>query len=198
MPKRPVKRWIARVFLAVAGWKADGPRPDSTHCVLIAAPHTSNWDFPYLIAFAWLYEIKINWMGKHSLFRAPFGGFMRMLGGVPVVRHKRENVVNAMARSFEDHDELVLVVPAEGTRSRADYWKSGFYYIACTAKVPIVMSYLDYTRRVGGFGPGFVPSGDVSSDMDRIRAFYTGIEGKYPEDFGPIRLREEAEPAEPS
>ncbi len=198
MRKRPIRRFFARVFLAIVGWKAQGPRPEYSHCVLIAAPHTTNWDFVYLIAFASLYELKISWMGKHNLFHPMIGWFMRLLGGVPITRHKRENVVTAMARSFQEHDELVLVVPAEGTRGRGEYWKSGFYHIACTAKVPIVMSYLDYSRKIGGFGPGFMPTGDVRSDMDRVRAFYEGIEGKYPKDFSPIRLREEASGEEAS
>ena len=191
MKKRPIRRWIARGFLAIAGWEAGGARPEHERCVLIAAPHTTNWDFVYLIAFASLFEMKISWMGKHNLFSPPIGWFMRLLGGIPVIRHRRENLVTAMARTFEDSEELVLAVPPEGTRGRVEYWKSGFYHIALTAKVPIVMSYLDYTRQVGGFGPGFMPTGDVSRDMDRVRAFYDGVEGKYPEKFSPIRLREE-------
>ena len=191
MSKRPIRRFLARVFLKITGWKPEGVRPEPKRFVLIAAPHTTNWDFPYLIAYAWLFEVEISWMGKVSLFRWPFGSFMRALGGVPVKRHKRENLVSAMARSFDDYDELGLVVPAEGTRGYVEYWKSGFYHIATTAQVPIVMSYLDYSKKIGGFGPAFEPSGDIRKDMDTIRAFYTGRLGKYPEWFGRIRLREE-------
>jgi 1-acyl-sn-glycerol-3-phosphate acyltransferase len=190
---KPLRWWIARGLLAITGWKPDGVRPTAPHCVLIAAPHTTNWDFPYLLIFAAYFDLKIRWMGKHSLFRPPLGWFMRLAGGIPVVRHKRENIVLAMARSFKDHDELVLVVPAEGTRSRAEHWKSGFYHIARSADVPIVMSYLDYTKKRGGFGPALDLTGDVRRDMDQIRAFYAGKEGKHPEDFGPIRLLEEGE-----
>ena len=191
MSKRPLRRLVARTFLSLTGWKPDGLRPEADRFVLIAAPHTTNWDFPYLLAFAAHFDVEISWMGKDTLFRWPFGRIMRALGGVPVRRSKRENLVSAMARTFEDHPRLGLVVPAEGTRSHVDYWKSGFYHIAMTARVPIVMSYLDYSRKVGGFGPAFSPTGDVKKDMGAIRAFYEDRKGKYPERFGRIRLREE-------
>jgi 1-acyl-sn-glycerol-3-phosphate acyltransferase len=191
MSKRPVRRFLANRFLKLTGWQPDGVRPEAKQFVLIAAPHTTNWDFVYLIAFAAYFELEISWMGKQSLFRFPFGGIMRALGGVPVRRHKRENLVTAMARSFDDRPTLGLVVPAEGTRGHVEYWKSGFYHIAMTASVPIIMSYLDYAKKIGGFGPAFLPSGHLASDMEIIRTFYRGRQGKYPELFGQIRLREE-------
>ncbi|HIF91741.1 MAG: 1-acyl-sn-glycerol-3-phosphate acyltransferase [Myxococcales bacterium] len=194
MRKRPVRRLLARILIAVTGWKPDGVRPEPKKFVLIAAPHTTNWDFIYLIAFAALFEIEISWMGKHTLFRWPFGFFARALGGVPVHRNRSEKMVTAMARTFDEHEELGLVVPAEGTRGYVEYWKSGFYHIAMTARVPIVMSYLDYTQKMGGFGPAFFPAGDPRQDMDTIRAFYEGRQGKHPELFGQIRLREEDSP----
>jgi 1-acyl-sn-glycerol-3-phosphate acyltransferase len=191
MPKRSLRRWIARGFLAVTGWKPDGDRPEARRFVLIAAPHTTNWDFPYLLAFAAWFDLDISWMGKQSLFRPPFGWIMRALGGIPIARHRRGNMVESMATAFASHDRLGLVVPAEGTRDHVEYWKSGFYHIARTARVPIIMSYLDYSTKRGGFGPALEPSGDVRADMDRIRAFYSGRHGKHPERFGPVRLREE-------
>ena len=203
MRKRPVRRFLARAFLKMTGWKPDGVRPDVNKYVLIAAPHTSNWDFPYLLAFAEYFDVRISWMGKHTFFRWPMGIGARALGGIPVRRHKREDLVTAMARGFDDHEELGLVVPAEGTRSYVEYWKSGFYHIARAAEVPIVMSYLDYTTKTGGFGPAFHPSGDVRKDMDAIRSFYSGRQGKFPALFGEIRLRDEdqgnlSEPETPS
>ena len=179
------------IFLLMTGWKPDGSRPEAKQFVLIAAPHTTNWDFIYLIAFAWYFDLEISWMGKNTLFRWPFGGFMRSMGGIPVRRDKRENLVDAMAKTFDDRPHLGLVVPAEGTRAHVDYWKSGFYHIAMTAQVPIIMSYLDYSKKVGGFGPAFTPTGDLSKDMDFVRAFYAGRKGKFPARFGRIRLREE-------
>jgi 1-acyl-sn-glycerol-3-phosphate acyltransferase len=165
---------------------------------LIAAPHTTNWDFAYLLAFASVFDLEISWMGKASLFRPPFGWIMRALGGIPIVRHRRENVVAAMATAFEERAQLRLVVPAEGTRDHVDYWKSGFYHIARAARVPIIPSYLDYARKRGGFGPEFEPTGDIPADMDHFRRFYEGRQGKYPERFGRIRLSEEDDPDIPS
>jgi len=189
-------RTIARTFLRLTGWKSEGGRPPYDRFVLIAAPHTSNWDLVYLIAFAWLYEVRIAWMGKRQIFRPPLGGLMRALGGIPVVRERSTNMVDAMAATVRDHrptDDrpLAMVVPAEGTRAYAPYWKSGFYYIALAAEVPIVMGYLDWRTKHGGFGPALLPTGDVRSDMDEVRAFYADKTGKYPELSGAIRLKEE-------
>lgn len=190
--KRRIRRLVARLFLSATGWKPDGKKPEAARYVLIAAPHTTNWDFPYLLAFAEHFDLQISWLGKASLFRAPFGGLMRALGGIPIERRRSENRVAEMARVFSERDSLGLVVPAEATRGRTDYWKSGFYYIALTARVPIVMSYLDYTKKIGGIGPAFMPTGDVAGDMDTVRQFYADKQGKYPASFGPVRLREEA------
>ena len=185
------------MFLSATGWQPEGERPAPERYVLIAAPHTTNWDFPYLLAFAEHFGLTISWLGKVSLFRPPLGPLMRALGGIPIERSRSENRVAEMAQVFSDRAALGLVVPAEATRSRAEYWKSGFYYIAMAAKVPVVMSYLDYTRKRGGFGPAFMPSGDVARDMDAVRAFYADKQGKYPEAFGPVRLREEVPGRDP-
>jgi 1-acyl-sn-glycerol-3-phosphate acyltransferase len=191
--KRRFRRALARLFLRATGWRPEGEHPAALRYVLIAAPHTTNWDFPYLLAFAEHFGMRISWLGKASLFRFPLGPVMRALGGVPIERSRSANRVAEMARVFGDHEELGLVVPAEASRGRTDYWKSGFYYIALTAGVPIVMSYLDYARKIGGIGPAFVPTGDVAHDMDAVRRFYADKQGKFPAAFGPVRLREETE-----
>lgn len=191
--KRRFRRALARLFLRATGWQPEGAHPEARRYVLIAAPHTTNWDFPYLLAFAEHFGMQISWLGKASLFRGPLGPVMRALGGIPIERSRSANRVAEMARVFGEHEELGLVVPAEATRARTEYWKSGFYYIALTAGVPIVMSYLDYARKIGGIGPTFVPSGDVVRDMDSVRRFYADKQGKFPAAFGPVRLREEAE-----
>ena len=191
MSKRPVRRFLARLFISATGWKPEGGPPDAARYVLIAAPHTSNWDFPYLIAFAWYFDMEMNWIGKHTLFRPPMSFLMRALGGIPVRRHKRENLVSTLAALFDQYETLGLVVPAEGTRGPVDHWKSGFYHIAREAGVPIVMSFLDYERKVGGIGPAFRPTGNIRKDMDQVRAFYSDKKGKFPDWFGPPRLLEE-------
>ncbi len=175
----------------MTGWQVEGPRPLERRFVLIAAPHTSNWDLVYLLALAAVSDLKISWMGKDALFRAPLGWLLRPLGGLPVVRQQSRNMVSQMADAFAAAESLALVVPAEGTRSYVAHWKSGFYHIARTAKVPIVMGYLDYARRRGGFGPALQPTGDVRQDMDVIRDFYADKVGRYPDRFGEVRLKEE-------
>ena len=183
--------WLANAILKLTGWTTEGARPVAPKFVLIAAPHTSNWDLLYLLCMARVFDVKMRWMGKHVLFRWPLGWFMRKAGGVPVVRHRAGNLVDQMAQVIREADELALVVPVEGTRGYVPHWKSGFYHIARAAGVPIVMSYLDYARKVGGFGPAVMPSGDLRSDMDEIRAFYADKVGRFPDQFGEVRLKEE-------
>jgi 1-acyl-sn-glycerol-3-phosphate acyltransferase len=192
-----MKKRFARWLLHLAGWQLEGERPTFDRYVLIAAPHTSNWDFPLMLAFAAAFDIKVTWMAKHSLFFPPLGWMMRALGGMPIIRHESNNVVDSMVETFRGIPRLVLVVPTEGTRERTEYWKSGFYHIARQADVPIVPSFLDFGRKRGGFGPALITGGLVGEDMQYFRDFYAEMQGKFPENVGPIRLREESE-GEPS
>ena len=144
------------------------------------------------MAMAIVLRVKLNWFAKHTLFVPVIGGLLQRWGGVPIRRHERANRVDAIAEQLGDADAMVLLVPAEGTRAYAPYWKSGFYHIARAAAVPIVMGYLDYAERRGGFGPRLMPSGDVDADMATIRAFYGDLVGKRPAAAGPVRLKEEA------
>jgi len=194
--KKGVKKALGHAFLRVMGWSPKGAPPEQEHYVLIAAPHTTNWDLPLTLAFSFVYDVPIRWMGKHNLFEGPGGWFMKRLGGVPVVRSERKNMVDQMVELFDESETLVLAVPTEGTRSRVPFWKSGFYHIARGADVPIVLGFLDYSRKQGGFGPPVHPTGDVTRDMDAIRAFYADKHGKFPEKFGPVLLRSEAEALE--
>ena len=185
------KSRCARLVLKSFGWRVEGERPQAESYVLIAAPHTSNWDFPLMLLFAAAFDIRIKFLAKHSLFQPPLGWFMRAVGGLPIVRHRNSNVVEDMAATFDGQEALVMTVPAEGTRTRTDYWKSGFYHIARHARVPIVPSYLDFGQKRGGFGPALMPSGDISADMQYFRDFYAPMQGKFADQFGPVRLREE-------
>jgi 1-acyl-sn-glycerol-3-phosphate acyltransferase len=186
-----VRKALADRFLELAGWSPEGTAPDVPKYVLIAAPHTSNWDLLWMLLFAAHFGVSPRFMAKHTLFRGPMGWAMRGLGGIPVERRRAADVVAQSVAAFTAAEALALVVPAEGTRSRAPFWKSGFYRIAREAGVPIVPSFLDYGRRTGGFGEPFHPTGDVRADMDRLRVFYAGRTGKYPALFGEVRLREE-------
>jgi 1-acyl-sn-glycerol-3-phosphate acyltransferase len=183
---------LATRFLRWSGWALEGERPAARSFVLIAAPHTTNWDLLFFLAHAWAYGIRPSWIGKHTLFRGPLGTAMRWLGGVPVDRRRAGGLVAQLALAFARDPDLVLTVPPEGTRSRAPFWKSGFYQIARAAKVPIVMGFLDYERRRGGLGPELHPGDDVRADMDAIRAFYADKRGRYPERFGEVRLWDES------
>lgn len=191
-PSTMIKRSLARLWLRCCGWAFEGEMPRATRYVLIAAPHTSNWDFVHMLAFAWSQGVRLQWMGKASLFAFPFGGLMRALGGLPIQRHLRTNLVEQSAARLSTAQDFVLAVPAEGTRAQGTHWRSGFYHIARIAQVPIVLGYLDYARKRGGLGPEVHARGDVRADMDRIRAFYADKVGRHPERFTEPRLAEEA------
>ena len=180
----PIVNSLLRAFsvfyLKVAGWKVQGTLPpEAKKSVFIAAPHTSNWDLPYTLMVAFALKLNIYWIGKASIFRFPFGAPMRWLGGIPVDRAKANNLVAASAQAImRSVGALQLIVPPEGTRSKTRYWKTGFYHIAVAAQVPIVMAYMDYTRKISGLGPLFYPSGDLEADMLSIKAFYAPFKGK--------------------
>ena len=178
-------RGFSVVFLRLTGWKIEGHLPEGvSKCVLIAAPHTSNWDLPYTLMVAFALRLNIHWMGKQSLFSFPFRGLMVWLGGIPVNREQSTNMVAASAQAIKDAPgELQLVVPPEGTRSKVRYWKTGFYYIALEAGVPIVMGYMDYANKRSGLGPAFQPSGDLDQDMLAIKRFYAPFKGKNADQF---------------
>lgn len=169
-------------------WRMEGELP-GPKCVVIGAPHTSTWDFPIVMLLFWSLSIDARWVAKHTIFRWPIGWLMRALGGIPVDRTSTENFVSQAVERFAVSDRLVLAIAPEGTRKRTDYWRSGFYWIAHGAGVPIALLYADYERRVGGIGPSLTPSGDIESDMEKIRAFYADKVGKRPEKRGGIRLR---------
>ena len=163
-------------------------------CVLVAAPHTSNWDFFLMLAMAWQSGLSPRWMGKQEMFAGPFRPLFRALGGIPVDRKNPGSLVADIAAHAGTVASLALVVPAEGTRAKGEYWKSGFYRIACEAKIPIVLSYLDGPTRSGGFGPVMHPTGDVKADMDLIRAFYADKGGVKPKNKTRPQLRDEESP----
>ena len=179
--------------LRLTRWETDGRPPELRRYVAIAAPHTTNRDLLYLLLHAWYHDLSISWLGKQSLFRWPAGPVLRKLGGVPVERDSKSGLVQSLADRFDDaaaHDRrFVLIIPPEGTRSAGDYWKSGFYEIARAADVPIVCIYLDYERRVGGFGPTVEVTGDVDADLSTIRDFVTGVRGKYPDLASTVAFR---------
>ena len=183
--------WIAYFLLRLFGWDVIGQVSAGKKFVLIGAPHTSNWDFPFGLAAVYIYRLKVSWIGKESLFKKPFGGFMRFLGGIAINRDSHHGVVEQIAKKLTESRKLVIAMTPSGTRKKSDYWKSGFYRIAHAAQVPILCGYLDYAHRRVCIGLCFGPTGNVKEDKDRIRDFYKGIKGKYPEMTANIELRDE-------
>lgn len=189
-------KWLGKVWFWLNGWKAVGDSPSEPKYVLIAAPHTSNWDWAHMLAAAWVFDVKMHWLGKREIFDNPLGGVMRALGGVPVDRATSNSLVDQIIQRFGESETLTIVVPPSGTRRKRDYWKSGFYHMAVGANVPIVMGYLNYGKKEAGFGPAMWPTGDLGEDMDAIRAFYQDVRGRYPALESTPRLRAEDPPSE--
>lgn len=157
-----------------------GAPPHEPVYVVVAAPHTTNWDFPAMLTVAWACDVSPLWLGKKELFTGPLGGLLRHLGGIPVDRENPEGLVEEIGTLMRSHDTLAMVVPAEGTRSKGRYWKSGFHRIARDAGVPIALTFLDGPGRRGGWGPVFAPHEDIHEDMNLIRAFYADKPGLRP------------------
>ena len=182
---------IGRVWMWIFGWDVIGRVPSGGKFVLVGAPHTSNWDFPFALATFYIFRLKMSWMGKDTLFKKPFGKIMKWLGGIPIDRSSEHGVVDQIVKQFNESRKLVVAIAPSGTRKKRDYWKSGFYWIAYTAQVPIFCGYLDYSRKKACLGLSFVPTGDIKKDMDRIREFFKGVRGKNPEQTTRIRLLDE-------
>ena len=180
-----VLRAFSLAFLQLAGWKVQGSLPAGAEkSVLIAAPHTSNWDLPYTLMVAFSLRLTPYWMGKEQIFKPPFRGLMMWLGGLPVDRARSTNLVAASVEALKAaNGPLQLIVPPEGTRGKTRFWKTGFYYIAQGTQVPIVMAYLDYDKKIGGLGPVFQPTGDIDADMAAIKSFYAPFKGKNADQF---------------
>ncbi len=186
-----ITRWSCESLLKISGWTLDRTNPPVTNCVVIAAPHTSNWDFILMLLFAGAFGLKVSWMGKSNLFIKPFGYFLRLIGGISINRRKKNQIVDHMISLFRQRENFLLVVPVEGTRARVNFWKSGFYHIAKGANVPILPTFLDYSNKRGGFGVPIITTNNLLSDMQKIRDFYAPFKGKFPLNSGPIKLQEE-------
>lgn len=184
-----VRRRMARRLLGLAGWRLVGTLPDVPKCLLIVAPHTSNWDFLILLLARMSFGANISYLAKESLFRPPFGWFFRWTSGIPVERRGRHQLVAEIAQTFETRPDLWLIMAPEGTRAYTDHWKSGFYYIALRAKVPVLLTGLDWRTKTFTIGPLIDLTGEVERDLARIRAFYADQHGLYPEHKGVIAFK---------
>ncbi len=176
-------------WYSAKGWQIQncGPLPDKL--VVIAAPHSSNWDLPFALAIAFHLDLAVRWVGKKSIFRWPFGGMMRKLGGVAVDRSKRSDTVQQLANSIRTAPGRIhLVIAPEGTRSMVTQWKSGFYHIALAANVPLAFAFVDYKQKRGGIAHLFHPTGNYDADMKIIQDFYRTVTPKFPEKSSLSRL----------
>ncbi|WP_212721346.1 1-acyl-sn-glycerol-3-phosphate acyltransferase [Nocardioides dongxiaopingii] len=183
-----VRRTLARGVLRLARWRTSGQVPQRG--ILVGAPHTSNWDWVLTMLLAWDSSVQIRLLVKHSFFKGPLGVLMRATGAVELDRKNPGATIRALLADAGS-ETFLLGIAAEGTRSRGDYWKSGFYRISRQTGIPVTLAFLDRPSRTVGWGPTFDLTGDVGSDMDRIRAFYADKTGFRPELTTEPRLREE-------
>jgi 1-acyl-sn-glycerol-3-phosphate acyltransferase len=186
-----LKKIIGKIVIKILGWQIneDIPKELFDKCVVIAAPHTSNWDYPLAISSMAALGVNLRYTIKKSWMRFPYKFFFKLMGGIGVDRSPKDgdnkpiSLVDAIANLFKAHDKLAVIVQAEGTRSLQKHWKTGFYYIALEAKVPIALGYLDYKHKTSGVGKVIYPTGDINKDMSEIMSFYQDISPKFPEKF---------------
>ena len=169
------------IYFKLMKWKLSGEFPDVDRCVVIVVPHTSWVDFILGLIVRRVINKQFNYVGKKSLFRPPFGWYFRWLGGAPVDRSKNQDTVAAIAEIFEERDVFRLALAPEGTRKKVDQWKTGYYYIAHKASVPIVLVAFDYGKKEIKISEPQYTTGDYPSDLKTYEAFFKGVVGKVPE-----------------
>lgn len=182
---------LADSLLKMTGWKVVGSFPTIPKYIMVGAPHTSNWDFPLAMMMMYSSGVRFNWVAKASLFKPPFGEIFKRMGGIPVWRDRKLNFTQQIVEAFHKAERMVVAIAPEGTRSLTTHWKTGFYYMALGANVPILMGFVDYSRKQVGAGPLLYPSGDLRSDFEKLRAFYSTKVGRYPEKAGKIEIRDD-------
>ena len=179
-----MKKLLSKLFLRIMGWKLVGEVPNEVKkAVMVCAPHTSNWDFPLAIASFSIAGLKVNYFIKKSWFFFPMNLLFKATGGVPVDRSKNHGLVDSMTMILKESNEMIVVVPAEGTRSWVPKWKTGFYHIAKAAKVPVIMGFVDFKKQEVGFGPIYNLSDDFKKDMSEIQEFFKDKTPKFPNNY---------------
>ena len=187
---RNMYKLLAKLVYAVNGWKIQGSMPaEIKKCVLVAVPHTSNWDFLYGSCGWTLFGLKVKYLIKKEWFRFPFKGLMKSLGGIPVDRSKQTNLVDAMAELVNNKEEIIVVMTPEGTRKKVDKWRTGFYHLALKTNSPIVLGKINYKTKMAIMGPSFMPTGNIEKDFEIIREFYKDAVGCVPENFSVEAIR---------
>lgn len=181
---------LSKKLLAAFGWRFEYVRPPVKKGVVIVYPHTSNWDFILGVLARSILNLRMPWVGKHTLFKWPFEWFMRALGGVPVNRSSTHGMVEQLQQEYDRYDQIFITITPEGTRSKTDYWKSGFYHIAYGLKVPVGLAAFDYSRKTIFLNHWITLTGDREKDLEAIREAYKGVLGRRPELQGPIKFRD--------
>jgi 1-acyl-sn-glycerol-3-phosphate acyltransferase len=188
-PRPSLAQRGARALLRAIGWRAVLVPPPGPKGIIVVYPHTSNWDFIIGMLYKIGTGLPLRWMGKDTLFRWPLRRLLLRLGGIPINRREQSGFVGTLLAEFARNDWMWLAMAPEGTRSRTDHWKSGFYRIAVAGNLPVGLGYIDYGTRTLGIDTYLALSGDPSPDMARIAAFYAGKRGLRPKHEGDIRLR---------
>ena len=178
-------RLLSWLVLKLGGWKVVNVAPATGSYLIIAAPHTSNWDFPLGIAIAFHLRLKVYFIAKHTLFNGFAGPIMRWLGGVPLNRGASKNFVDASVEIYANSENLIFAIAPEGTRSSVGRWKTGFCHMAKGANVPLALAYFDFSKRIGGIGKMLNTTENIDADMQAIADFYEPVMGKYPNNFNP-------------
>ena len=179
---------ISRIILRLWGWQLDDRLPDADRYVMIGYPHTSNWDFVLGMLARWALNLPLNWVAKHSIFWGPFRPILIAMGGVPLNRKTTHGFIQKNIELFEQREKFILGLMPEGTRSKTERWKSGFYHIAHGANVPIALAYLDYKNKIIGVGKVMEASGNIAADFEIIRDFYKDKTGYHPENQSDIKF----------
>ena len=179
-------RSFAKWLLRVGGWTVVGGTPPVPKAVVVAAPHTSNWDGFWALVYKVAEGIDVKFFAKHSLFWFPLGNVLCALGGIKLDRGRAGSAVDQAIRMFEEEDSFYFGLAPEGTRRKTAGWKTGFYRIATGANVPVYLGFLDFGRRCIGIGPRVDLTGDPDADLAVIREYYTDVEGRWPEKASPI------------
>lgn len=183
----PWVAWVGRMIYRALGWRCRGETPTQAKFVILAAPHTSNWDGFFLLLAAAILRLRFSFFGKDTLFRGPLGWFLRRMGGIPLDRSRNQSLVTQAVRWFDTHESFALGVAPEGTRKLTEGWKTGFHHIALQAKVPVLFGYIDYAKKEAGILPEIlIPSDDVERDFEILRRCYGPLEGRHPERQSPI------------
>ena len=180
---------ISNFILRHLGWTIEKKLPNEKKYLVIGAHHTSNWDLPVALLCLSTMKLRCNWIGKHTLFIWPLGIIFRALGGKPVNRSKHTGFIQKVSDLYNSSDEMIIVMSPEGTRSKTNHWKTGFYYIALKAQLPVALAYIDYPNKQVGIGKSFMPSGDIQKDLEIIRDFYRTKTGKHPHKQSNIEIK---------